>query len=93
MERHMDRIAQVVGISPNRSPSSEFPKAGKTTTTEQPFAKILTCIICSTARWNFLTTPRRKSASRRKQNCDAQKGIGIAAFLHGAGSPAPANAI
>jgi len=94
MERHMDRIAQVVGISPIEIRRRNFLKPGKTTTTEQTIREILTCIICSTARWNFLTTPRRKSASRKKTNCGrAKKESASPLFCMAQGSPAPANAI
>jgi len=39
MERHMDRIAQVGGLSPVEIRRRNFLKPGQTTTTEQRFAK------------------------------------------------------
>jgi CO/xanthine dehydrogenase Mo-binding subunit len=86
MERHMDRIAQVVGLSPHEIRRRNFLKVGQTTTTEQvigeeiDLGKLLD-------RALELSSYHAKQAQFKKENVSAgiKKGIGIAAFLHGAG--------
>lgn len=86
MERHMDRIAATVGISPVEIRRRNFLKPGQTTTTEQ--------IICEPIdldklleRGLALADYRAKRERFRNENetTTRKKGIGIAAFLHGAG--------
>jgi CO/xanthine dehydrogenase Mo-binding subunit len=86
MERHMDRIAQVVGLSPHEIRRRNFLKVGQTTTTEQvigeeiDLGKLLD-------RALELSSYHAKQAQFKKGNLSGgiKKGIGIAAFLHGAG--------
>ena len=86
MERHMDRIAQVVGLSPHEIRRRNFLKVGQTTTTEQvigeeiDLGKLLD-------RALELSSYHAKQAQFKKENLSGgiKKGIGIAAFLHGAG--------
>ena len=90
MERHMDRIAQVVGVSPIEIRRRNFLQPGDTTTTGQAVPKDLDlghlldrALEISQygakkkrfAVENISGTPRRTT----------KKGMGIAAFLHGAG--------
>jgi len=86
MERHMDRIAQVVGISPAEVRRRNFLKPGQTTTTEQTvreeidLGKLLD-------RALELSSYSRKKAEFARENPARQikRGMGIAAFLHGSG--------
>jgi CO/xanthine dehydrogenase Mo-binding subunit len=86
MERHMDRIAEVVGISPIEIRRRNFLKPGQTTTTEQTIRENidLHCLLdraldlSGYAAKKSLFIEENKTSSRKK-------GIGIAAFLHGAG--------
>jgi CO/xanthine dehydrogenase Mo-binding subunit len=86
MERHMDRIAQVVGLSPVEIRRRNFLQPGQTTTTEQAIrepidlGKLLDRAIS-------LSGYRSKKERFAIENRDAitKKGIGIASFLHGAG--------
>jgi CO/xanthine dehydrogenase Mo-binding subunit len=86
MERHMDFIAQTLGISPIEVRRRNFLRPGQTTTTEQvvqeqiDLGKLLD-------RALELADYRAKKDTFTKENltADKKKGIGIAAFLHGAG--------
>jgi len=86
MERHMDRIAQVVGLSPVEIRRRNFLKPGQTTATEQivrepiDLAKLLDRAL-SLSEYQ----PKRKRFSIENLSATTKKGMGIAAFLHGAG--------
>jgi CO/xanthine dehydrogenase Mo-binding subunit len=86
LERHMDRIAQVVGVSPVEIRRLNFLKPGQTTTTGQivneeiDLPKLLD-------RALELSDYHAKKENFARENPQAtrKKGIGIASFLHGAG--------
>jgi CO/xanthine dehydrogenase Mo-binding subunit len=86
IERHMERIAQVVGLSPVEIRRKNFLRPGQTTTTEQTvneqidLGKLLD-------RALDLADYKSKKLRYAKGNHTAtqRKGLGIAAFLHGAG--------
>ena len=87
LERHMDRIAKVAGVSPIELRRRNFLKAGQTTTTDQvvrdqiDLSKLLD-------RALELSDYRAKKERFANENVCARavkKGLGVAAFLHGAG--------
>jgi CO/xanthine dehydrogenase Mo-binding subunit len=86
MERHMDRIAEAVGLSPVEIRRRNFLKPGQTTTTEQAIredidlGKLLD-------RALELSDYTAKKARFRQENPlgRSKRGMGIAAVLHGAG--------
>jgi CO/xanthine dehydrogenase Mo-binding subunit len=86
LERHMDRIAQVVGVSSVEIRKRNFLQTGETTTTEQTIrepidlGKLLD-------RGLELSDYHAKKQRFAKMNGTGtiRKGMGIAAFLHGAG--------
>jgi CO/xanthine dehydrogenase Mo-binding subunit len=86
LERHMDRIAQVAGLSPIEIRRRNFLKPGQTTTTDQTvhepidMDKLLD-------RALELSDYRAKKDRFTKENSAGtkRKGMGVAAFLHGAG--------
>jgi CO/xanthine dehydrogenase Mo-binding subunit len=86
LERHVDRIAQVVGLSPVEIRRRNFLKPGQTTTTEQivrepiDLAKLLDRAVSLSAYQS-----KKARFSIENQSGTTKKGIGIAAFLHGAG--------
>ena len=86
MERHMDRIAAVVGLSPVEIRKRNFLKMGQTTTTEQTINETID-LEGLLDRGLALADYRCKKDRFRKENASGtrKKGIGIAAFLHGAG--------
>jgi len=86
MERHMDRIAREVGLSPVEVRRRNFLQPGQTTTTEQvvrepiDLGKLLD---------RALEVSEYHSKKQRFVNLNqlgtSRKGMGVAAFLHGAG--------
>ena len=86
MERHMDRIAAAVGISPVEVRRRNFLKQGRSTTTEQVIREPID-LEHVLERGMELADYRTKKERFQKQNANAmrKKGIGIATFLHGAG--------
>jgi CO/xanthine dehydrogenase Mo-binding subunit len=86
MERHMDRIAQVVGISPAEVRRRNFLKPGQTTTTEQTIRDNIDLdrLLDRALELSDYAAKKTRFAEENK-NATRKKGIGIAAFLHGAG--------
>ena len=86
MERHMDRIAQVAGISPVEVRRRNFLKPGQTTTTQQVIReKIdLNHLLDRALELSDYAGKKKRFAEENKAGM-RKKGIGIAAFLHGAG--------
>jgi CO/xanthine dehydrogenase Mo-binding subunit len=86
MERHMDRIAQVVGVSPLEIRKRNFLKPGMTTITGQVIRENID-LSQLLERALLLSQYREKKQRFAVQNSGGtiRKGIGIAAFLHGAG--------
>jgi CO/xanthine dehydrogenase Mo-binding subunit len=86
MERHMDRIAATVGLSPVEVRRRNFLKRGETTTTDQIIHEPID-LGQLLERALMLSDYRAKQDRFRAENESGtrKKGIGIAAFLHGAG--------
>ncbi|HTZ72440.1 MAG TPA: xanthine dehydrogenase family protein molybdopterin-binding subunit [Candidatus Aquilonibacter sp.] len=86
LERHVERIAQTVGISPVEIRRRNFLKQGETTTTEQVIneAVDLGKLMDRALEISDYDAKRRRFAAANK-TAGRKKGMGIAAFLHGAG--------
>ncbi len=86
MERHLDRIAATVGLSPVEIRCRNFLKTRQTTTTEQTIHEPID-LDQFLDRALALADYHAKKERFRKGNDSAtfKKGIGFAAFLHGAG--------
>jgi len=86
MERHMDRIAQVVGISPVQVRRRNFLKPGQTTTTQQVIREQidLSHLLGRALELSGYADKKARFAEENKAGT-RKKGIGIATFLHGAG--------
>jgi CO/xanthine dehydrogenase Mo-binding subunit len=86
LERHMDRIAQVVDLSPVEIRRRNFLKPGQTTTTGQTvnepidLGKLLDRALELSDYY-----AKKENFTRENQQPSRKKGIGIASFLHGAG--------
>ena len=86
LERHMDRIAQVVGISPIEIRRRNFLKPGQTTTTEQTVRENIDLDRLLSRALEIADYAGKKKRFAEENKLGARKkGIGIAAFLHGAG--------
>ena len=86
MELHMDRIAGVVGLSPIEIRKRNFIKPGQTTTTDQVIREEIDLSRLLDRAMELSEFPSKKQSflAQNKSN-KIKKGIGIAAFLHGAG--------
>ena len=86
MERHIDRIAQVVGISPEEVRRRNFLKPGQTTTTQQVIREEIDLghLLDRALELSDYAAKKTRFAEDNKEGT-RKKGIGIAAFLHGAG--------
>ncbi len=86
LERHMDRIAHVVGLSPIEIRKRNFLKPGQATTTEQivrepiDLGKLLDRALDLSDYQN-----KKQSFANENKTGPKRRGMGIAAFLHGAG--------
>jgi CO/xanthine dehydrogenase Mo-binding subunit len=86
LERHMDRIAQVVGLSPVEIRRRNFLKSGQTTTTGQTVKEEIDLgKLLDRALELSDYHAKKERFARDNQQSSHKKGMGIAAFLHGAG--------
>jgi CO/xanthine dehydrogenase Mo-binding subunit len=86
MERHMDRIAAAVGISPVEIRRRNFLNTGQTTTTEQTIREPIDLGKLLDRALALSDYQQKKQRFRiENQGATRKKGIGLAAFLHGAG--------
>src|SRR4029077_6233394 len=86
MERHMDRIANVVRLSPEEVRRRNFLRPGQTTTTEQVIREPINLsglLDKSLAHAGY--EEKKRSFSLENKTRSVKRGMGIAAFLHGAG--------
>jgi CO/xanthine dehydrogenase Mo-binding subunit len=86
MERHMDCIAQVVGLSPVEIRRRNFLKPGQTTTTGQTIKEEIDLdkLLDRGLELSDYHAKKRRFAEENPRN-GSMKGIGIATVLHGAG--------
>jgi len=86
MERHMDRIAKTVGLSPVEIRRRNFLQPGQATTTEQVVREPIDLgKLLDRALEESDYHSKKKRFANQNQHGTIRKGIGIAAFLHGAG--------
>jgi CO/xanthine dehydrogenase Mo-binding subunit len=86
LERHMDRIAGVLGLSSVEIRRRNFLRPGQTTTTGQTVQEEIDLgkLLDRALELSDYHTKREKFAAENQQR-RSKKGMGIAAFLHGAG--------
>jgi CO/xanthine dehydrogenase Mo-binding subunit len=94
MERHMDRIAQAVGLSPLEIRRRNFLQPGQTTTTEQVVREPIDLgkLLDHGLELSDYDSKKKRFALKNQyenqhgnQYGATRKGMGIATFLHGAG--------
>jgi CO/xanthine dehydrogenase Mo-binding subunit len=86
MERHMDRIAQAVGLSPVEIRRRNFLQPGQETTTQQVIREpidLVKLLDRGLEASGYYT--KKQSFAKQNQAGMFRKGMGIATFLHGAG--------
>jgi CO/xanthine dehydrogenase Mo-binding subunit len=86
MERHMDRIAQAIGLSPVEVRRRNFLQTGETTTTEQAVREPINLgkLLDRALEVSDYHSKKQHFANENRLG-NTRKGIGIASFLHGAG--------
>ena len=86
MERHMDRIARAVGLSPVEIRRRNFLQPGQSTTTEQVVREPIDLgKLLDRALEVSDYHAKKQGFAKGNQVGATRKGMGIAAFLHGAG--------
>jgi CO/xanthine dehydrogenase Mo-binding subunit len=86
MERHMDRIAQTAGLSPVEIRRRNFLQPGQDTTTGQVIREPIDMgKLLDRAMEISDYRAKRQRFAQQNQAGTSRKGIGVAAFLHGAG--------
>jgi len=86
MERHMDRIAATLGISPVEVRRRNFLKPGQSTTTEQTIREPIDLDkLLDRALALSDYHAKKKRFQQENKNSNRKQGIGFATFLHGAG--------
>lgn len=86
LERHMDRIAQVVEVAPEEIRRRNFLKPGHSTTTQQEITENIDLVKLQDRALELADYhAKRKRFASENSSSQIKKGIGIAAFLHGAG--------
>ncbi len=86
MERHMDRIAKTLGLSPVEVRRVNFLKQGDTTITEQTIREPIDLSgMLDRALEHADYCAKQEQFARENERGATKKGIGISAFLHGAG--------
>jgi len=86
MERHMDRIAQVVGLSPVEIRRRNFLKPGQTTTTDQTIREEIDLEKMLDRALELSDYKAKKEQfAQEDPRANTRRGMGIAAFLHGSG--------
>jgi CO/xanthine dehydrogenase Mo-binding subunit len=86
LERHMDRIAQIVGVAPEEIRRRNFLKTGQTTTTQQEITEKIDLTKLQDRALELADYhAKKKHFALKNSSSQVKKGIGIAAFLHGAG--------
>jgi CO/xanthine dehydrogenase Mo-binding subunit len=86
IERHMDRIAEAVQLSPTEIRRRNFLKPGETTITEQTVREEIDLgRLLDRALTLAGYDSKRKHFAKQNEGGTCRKGMGIGAFLHGAG--------
>ena len=86
LERHMDRIAQVIQLSPAEIRRRNFIKPGETTTTGQTVTEAIDLgKLLDRAMEISDYSAKKERFAKENRNGTRKKGIGFASFLHGAG--------
>jgi CO/xanthine dehydrogenase Mo-binding subunit len=86
LERHLDRIAQVVGVSAEEIRRRNFLQPGQTTATEQKVsAEVNMGMLLDRALELSGYREKQKRFSASNAANERKRGMGLAAFLHGAG--------
>ncbi|MDQ3472802.1 MAG: xanthine dehydrogenase family protein molybdopterin-binding subunit [Acidobacteriota bacterium] len=86
LERHLDKVAHVVGLSPEEFRRRNFVKQGETTATSQVIReKVEMGKLLDQALKRSDYHAKRERFARENPNSGVKRGVGFASFMHGAG--------
>jgi CO/xanthine dehydrogenase Mo-binding subunit len=87
MERHLNKIAQTIGLSPEELRRRNFLKPGETTSTGQVVNEPidLAALLDRALTLSDYHAKKQRFAELNTTNATEKKGIGFATFMHGAG--------
>jgi len=87
LERHMNRVAAAVGLSPEEFRRRNFLHGGDTTATSQVIRDNvdLAALLDRALALSSYHDKKQKFAGHNRANPEIRKGIGFATFMHGAG--------
>ena len=86
LERHLDKVAQVVGLSPEEFRRRNFVTEGQTTATSQVIReKVEMGALLERALQLSDYHAKRETFARLNARSNVKRGIGFASFMHGAG--------
>jgi len=87
LERHMNRVAAAVGLSPEEFRRRNFLQGGDTTATSQVIRDNvdLAALLDRALGLSSYHDKKQKFAEHNRTNPEIRKGIGFATFMHGAG--------
>src|SRR6058998_1376782 len=87
LERHMNRVAAAVGLSPEEFRRRNFLHGGDTTATSQVIRDSvdLAALLDRALELSSYRDKKQKFAEHNRTNPEVRKGIGFATFMHGAG--------
>lgn len=87
IERHMDHIAEALGVAPEKLRRQNFLRSGETTTTGQTIEEgiDLDLLMGRALMESDYQAKRERFARENARSGMKKKGIGLAAFLHGSG--------
>ncbi|MFQ5777245.1 MAG: xanthine dehydrogenase family protein molybdopterin-binding subunit [Terriglobia bacterium] len=86
LERHLNRVARAVGLSPEELRRRNFLREGETTATGQVIREKVDMgrLLARAFELSDYHRKARRFAEENKRNCH-KKGVGFASFMHGAG--------
>ena len=86
LERHLNRVARTVGLSPEELRRRNFLREGETTATGQVIREKVDMgrLLARAFELSDYRGKARRFAEENKRNC-LKKGVGFASFMHGAG--------
>ena len=87
MERHLNKVAQTVGVSPEELRRRNFLKPGETTSTGQVIHERidLDALLTRALTLSNYHAKKQRFAEFNAESATEKKGIGFATFMHGAG--------
>jgi CO/xanthine dehydrogenase Mo-binding subunit len=87
LERHMNRVAEAVGLTPDEFRRRNFLHTGDTTATEQVIRENidLEALLSRALQVSSYQAKKDQFAERNKVQPQIRKGVGFATFMHGAG--------